>query len=629
MSSKTRHDKRKNGYVPHQREENSRRPKGSGEIRNGTFVYEGDITVDELARRLGLKPAEIVKSLFLKGKLVNINSILDDDLIAEICVENNFDFERKVVADPADFTTTAEDDPSLLVPRPPIITVMGHVDHGKTTLIDKIRHSNVVQGEAGGITQSIGAYQKEIKGKKITILDTPGHEAFTGMRARGAKIGDIAILVVAADDGVMPQTREAIDHAKAAKLPIVVAINKCDKPGSNPDRVKTELAGLGLTPEEWGGDTITVPISAKTGQGVDDLLENVLTLAELLELKANPSRPAEGTVIEAGLDKREGPKATLMVQNGTLHVGDYLVVGENYCKVKRMTNEYGKSLKSAGPSTPVSVLGIAGVPVAGDPFRCFPDEKTARTIAAERAKKLQAKMSAQGTTLTNVADFLKQSSGEDHVLNIVVKADSQGMADAIKESLEKLSVTPEADDQSTPEEMAPITVHLVRCATGEVTEGDVILAEASHGLIITFNTKVSTLAQEAAKNKKIEIRSYSIIYRLTEDVEKALRGMLKPVYREVIYGHAEVKMLFKSSKAGIIAGCLVTDGKIVNNSNVRIIRGKEVVETTKLTSLKHVKDDIREANANTECGLTVASTFKFDEGDVIESYGLEEVVRNG
>lgn len=617
MSKQSRKNKRMSGYVPHQHEDAPKKTKGSGEIKNGTFVYEGDITVDELAKRLGLNPAEIVKSFFLKGKMLNINSILDDELIAEICIEHNFDFERKKVADPSDFSNEDKDDPKDLVARPPVIVVMGHVDHGKTTLIDRIRHAAVVESEAGGITQEIGAYQKDVHGKKITILDTPGHEAFTAMRARGAKVGDVAILVVAADDGVMPQTKEAIDHAKAAKLPIVVAINKIDKPGANPERVMTELSGLGLTPEEWGGDIVTCKISAKTGLGVDNLLDNVLTVAELLELKANPNRMAEGTVIDSGLDRREGPKATLLIQNGTLHIGDCLVVGEHYCKVRRMINEYGKSLKTAGPSTPVAVLGLDGVPTAGDLFRCFPDEKKAKEVASERQQKALTRLNSQGFTLANAVSQIGDSdSGETQTVNLIIKTDTQGTAEALKDTLLKINVP-------------SVQLNLVRCTTGEVTEGDVVLAEASKGGIITFNTKASGLALDLAKSKGIEIRSYNIIYRLIDDVTKALKGKLKPVYQEKIYGHGEIRAVFKSSKAGLIAGVYVTDGKIIANSQARVIRQAKVLETTKVTSLKHVKDDIKEATLNSECGLTIASSFKFEVGDVIESFGLEEVHDNG
>lgn len=615
MSKKSREYKKKTGYVPHQRQDD-RKIKGSSEIKNGKFIYEGDITVDSLAKKLGISAADIVKSFFLKGKLININTVLDDESIAEICIENNFDFEKKEVADPTDFSKEEPDNPKDLVERPPVITIMGHVDHGKTTLIDYIRHSKVALGEAGGITQEIGAYQKEVKGKKITFLDTPGHEAFTAMRARGAKIGDIAILVVAADDGVMPQTKEAIDHARAAKLPIIVAINKCDKPGANPEKVMSELAGLDLTPEEWGGDTIVCKISAKTGKGVDNLLDNVVTLAELLDLKANPNRLAEGTVIDSSLDRREGPKATLIVQRGTLHIGDCLVVGEYFCRVRRMINEYGKSLKEAGPSTPVSILGLSGVPVAGDLFRAFKDEATAKDIAAKRAQQSILKASKGGISLANAIATPGEANSDIQNLNLIVKTDTQGTEQALEAALSKMS-------------LPTVKLNLIRCAIGEVTEGDVVLAQASNSIIITFNVKASSLALEAAKEKKIEIREYNIIYHLLEDITAAMKGKLKPVYKEQIFGHAEVRATFKSSKAGLIAGCYVLDGKIVANSKVTIFRQEKPIEKTELTSLKHVKDDIKEAAIKSECGLTVASNFKFEIGDIIESWGLVEVKNNG
>ncbi len=617
MSKQSRMKKKKEGYVPRAaQEQHFSKPKGSGEIKNGIFVYEGDITVDQLAKKLGLNPSEIVKSFFLKGKLLNINSVLDDELIAEICIEHGIDFQRKEIVDPSDFSKeNIQDDPSTLVERPPVIVVMGHVDHGKTTLIDRIRHSRVAEGEAGGITQEIGAYQKEVKGKKITILDTPGHEAFTAMRARGAKIGDVAILVVAADDGVMPQTKEAVDHARAANLPIVVAVNKCDKPGANADKVMSELAGINLTPEEWGGDTVCCKISAKSGKGIDELLDNVLTVAELLELKANPNRLAEGSVIDAQMDKREGAKATLLVRNGTLHIGDFLVVGNAYCKVRRMINEYGKPVKEAGPSTPVAVLGFSEVPTAGDIFRAFSTDKEARDIASQRQQKALSKNRSQGFSLDTAFAQMNKDEGES-TINLIVKSDTQGTSEALKDALSKLSVP-------------SVNLKLIRCASGEVSEGDVVLAEASHASIITFNVHASTLASALAKEKNIEIRHYDVIYHLTEDITKAMKGLLKPIFVEKVYGHGEVRAIFKSSKAGLIAGVYVTDGVLKSNSQVRIFRKEELIETSKLTSLKHVKDDIKEAKTKTECGLTIASNFKIEEEDTIECFGMEEERQDG
>lgn len=617
MSKKSKIKNKGQGFTPRAAQElKLHKAKGSGEIQNGTFVYEGDITVDELSRKLGLNPAEIVKSFFLKGKILNINSVLDDELIAEICIEHDVDFKKKEVSDPTDFSKdTVDEDPSNLSERSPVVVVMGHVDHGKTTLIDRIRHSRVAEGEAGGITQEIGAYQKEVKGKKITILDTPGHEAFTSMRARGAKIGDVAILVVAADDGVMPQTKEAIDHAKAANLPIVVAINKCDKPGANPEKVMSELSGLDLTPEEWGGTTICCKISAKSGEGVENLLDNVLTVAELLELKANENRLSDGTVIDAQMDRREGAKATLLIHNGTLHVGDFLVVGTAYCKVRRMINEYGKSIKEAGPSTPVAVIGFSEVPVAGDLFRAFPNDKMAHEVASQRQQKALTKSKSQGYSLDTALSQFGNDEGESYI-NLIVKCDTQGTAEALKDALTKLSVP-------------SVNLKLVRCASGEVTEGDVVLAEASHSSIITFNVHASSLALGLAKEKKIEVRFYDVIYHLTEDITKAMKGLLKPIFVEKVYGHGEIRAVFKSSKAGLIGGTYVTDGVIKSNSQIRILRNNDVVETSKLTSLKHVKDDIKEAKTKTECGLTIASNFKIEVGDIIESFGMEEVRQDG
>jgi len=616
MSKKSREFKKKTGYVPHQREEQQKKGKANSEVKNGKFIYEGNISVDALSRKLGISAANIIKLFFLKGIIMNINTILNDDQIAEICLENNFDFEKKEVEDPSDFSKSEPDMPENLVERSPVITIMGHVDHGKTTLIDYIRHSKVALGEAGGITQEIGAYQKEIKNKKVTFLDTPGHEAFTAMRARGAKIGDIAILVVAADDGVMPQTKEAIDHARAAKLPIIVAINKCDKPGANPEKVMSELAGLELTPEEWGGDTTVCKISAKNGKGIDELLENLLLHAEILELKANPKRLAEGTVIDSSLDRREGPKATLLVQNGTLHVGDCIVVGQYFCKVRRMINEHGKSLKEAGPSTPVSILGLSDVPVAGDLFRAFKSESEAKQIAAIRAQKALKNSGSTSISLSNAIMPGLTDENEIQVINLIVKVDTKGTQEAI-------------EDKVTSMDLDTVKLKLIRCAIGDVTESDIVLAKASNSVIINFNVNTNPIALSTAKDMRIEIREYNIIYKLLEDLEAAMKGKLKPTYREEVFGRAIVRALFKSSKAGQIAGCYVLEGRIPNGSNVNIIRNNEVVEKTKLSSLKHVRDDIKEAKIQSECGLTISSNFQLEPEDIIEAWGLVEESTNG
>ena len=547
----------------------------NGKIVDGVFVYYGEMTLDSLCRKIGVRTTDVMKSLLMKGKLVTLNTMLNDDMIAEICLKEEKiaeeDFEKIVI----------KDDEKDLVERAPVVTIMGHVDHGKTTLIDTIRDSHIADGEAGFITQEIGAYQKVIKGKKITFLDTPGHEAFTAMRARGASVTDIVVIVVAADDGVMPQTKEAIDHALAANVPIIVAINKIDKPGANPEKVKQELSGLGLISEDWGGDIIMKEISAKKNIGIDDLLENILLVAELKELKANPNRPASGSVIEATLDRKEGAKATLLVQNGTLHVGDYLVVGSSYCKVRKMTNEYKKSLKDAPPSTPVSITGLSEVPTAAD---------------------------KAPLTLDTISQMIGE--GETKNINVLIKADSQGSAEALKSSLLKIDVP-------------TININIIRAASGEITEGDVILAEASGAIIYGFNVKANALALEKAKREKVEIRSHTIIYNILNEMEQAAQGMLQPTYHEVIYGQAEVRSIFKASKVGIIAGSYVTSGKIKSNSSARVIRNNQVVYDGKINSLKRFKDDVKEVNEGFECGIVIDGFKELREMDIIESYGEE------
>ena len=587
--------------------------KQNGGIKNGVFVYSGALTLDQLCKRIGVSPTDTIKSFLMEGKLVSLNTMLDDDLIAEVCLNNNLDFKKESEEAADDFTNTSIfSKDSDFDTRPPVVTIMGHVDHGKTTLIDCIRHSSIAEGEHGGITQEIGAYQKVIDGKKITFIDTPGHEAFTAMRARGASVTDIVVLVVAADDGVKPQTVEALDHARAAKVPIIVAINKIDKPGANPEKVKSELAGLGLLSEEWGGDTMMFEISAKKNIGVDKLLEGILDLAEISELKANDERKAIGSVIEAKLDKKEGAKATLLVQNGTLHVGDYLAVGEYYCKVRKMVNEYNKTLKVATPSTPVSVTGLSGVPVAGDRFMVFSSEKEARAAADNRRIALLNNKPA-GVTLADAAN--SASNGSNSVINLIVKADTQGSAEALKSSLEKINVT-------------GAKLNILHCSSGDVTQGDLILASASHAVVLAFAVKVSTAIKDMAKEKKVEIREYNIIYNLLEDIEKALKGVLAPTYEEVTYGHAEVRNLFKASKVGQIAGLYVTDGKITNTSKIRVFRNKELVLTTKLSSLKRFKDDAKEVATGYDCGATISDKFELAVGDVLEAFGMEEV-KNG
>ncbi len=579
-------------------------------VQDGVFIYNGPMTLDQLCKRINVSPSDTIKSFLMQGKLISLNTVLDDDLIAEVCLNNNLDFKKESSIAVDDFTKAnvfdKDSDNDL---RAPVVTIMGHVDHGKTTLIDCIRHSNITSGEHGGITQEIGAYQKIVNGRKITFIDTPGHEAFTAMRARGASVTDIVVLVVAADDGVKPQTIEALDHAKAANVPIIVAINKCDKPGAQVERVKQQLSGLGVLSEDWGGDTMMFEISAKKNQGVDELLEGILTLAELLELKANNNARAIGSVIEATLDKKEGAKATLLVQNGTLHVGDFLAVGQYYCKVRKMTNEFNKMLKEALPSTPVSVIGLSGVPVAGDRFMAFEDEKSARDAAQKRANALIS-ANPSGASL---ADSTKD--GDIKNINLIIKADTEGSAEALKASLEKIEV-----------EGAKLTV--LHCNSGDVSQGDIILASASHAVILAFSVKVSASIKDMAKEQNVEIREYNIIYKMLEDIEAAMKGTLAPVFEEVIYGHLEVRSLFKASKVGQIAGCMVTDGTIKNSSSIRVFRNNELVLKTHLTSLKRFKDDVKEVQSGFECGLTISDNFNLMEGDVLEAFGQEEV-KNG
>lgn len=584
--------------------------KNQGAVQNGIFIYEGSLTLDQLCKKAGISAMETIKTFLLQGKMVSLNTILTDEQIQEICLNNDLDVKKESASAMEDFTQAQIYDKDLdTVERSPVVTIMGHVDHGKTTLIDAIRHSTITAGEHGGITQEIGSYQKSIGGKKITFIDTPGHEAFTAMRARGASMTDIVILVVAADDGVKPQTIEAIDHAKAADVPIIVAINKMDKPSANPERVKTQLSAHDVLCEEWGGDCMVFEISAKKNQGIEKLLEGVLTLAEILELRCNPPRKAIGSVIEAELDKKEGPKATLLVQNGTLHIGDFLAIGQFYCKVRRMTNEFNQTLKEAGPSTPVSVTGISGVPVAGDRFMAFEDEKEARNAAEKRATAMIGQNN-QGTSLADLSNQAKEG-GEIPSIRLIVKTDTEGSAEAVKASLLKIDV--------------PGTqIQIMRSTSGDISQGDLVLAQASKAVIIAFASKVSAVMKNAAKELGIEIREYNIIYKLLEDIENALRGQLGPVYEEVVYGHGEVRSLFKASKVGQIAGLMVTDGSIKSNCKIRVYRNKELMIDTRLTSLKRFKDDAKEVLTGFECGATIADNFNLEMGDVLEAYGMEE-----
>ena len=581
-------------------------------VNNGVFVYTHNMSVSELANELKLNVTEIIKFLFLNKKMVTINQTLDDETIGLVCLQFGYDYKKEKIVSEENFEEVEiVDKKEDLKPRAPIVTIMGHVDHGKTTLIDAIRSSKLVDSEVGGISQAIGAYQKEIDGQKITFLDTPGHEAFTAMRSRGAAVTDIVVLVVAADDGVMPQTVEAISHAKAAGVPIIVAINKIDKEGANPERIKNELMSYDIIPEEYGGQNICCEISAKKNIGIKNLLESILVVSEMLELKANPNRFAIGTVIEANLDKGEGPKATLLVQNGTLSFQDYVVVGTAYGKIRRMTNEYKKIVKVATPSTPVCVIGLSEVPNAGDHFMAFPNEKQARDIAFKRAllKKQEEQNSSGGLTLDDLYNRIHE--GEVQIVNLVVKADTTGSAEAVKASLDKLS-----NEQ--------VKINVIHCSAGAITESDIMLANASGAIIYGFNVRPSALISQKAEQVKVEIRLHRIIYDLLNEMEAAMKGMLKKEKIERITGQTEVRSLIRISKVGTIAGCYVTSGSIKANSLVRIIRDGIVIYEGKIKSLKRFKDDAKEIKESFECGINVENFNDLKEADIIEGYEMVE-----
>ena len=581
-------------------------------VNGGVFVYTGAISVNELAKSLNIQSSDIIKFLFMQKKMVTINTILDDELIGLVCLQFGYDFEKKHIVAAENFEEVEiKDDPSKLKSRPPVVTIMGHVDHGKTTVIDAIRNSNLVAGEVGGISQEIGAYQKEIDGHKITFIDTPGHEAFTAMRSRGASVTDIVVLVVAADDGVMPQTIEAIDHAKSAGVPIIVAINKMDKAGADPDRVKNELMQHDIVAEEYGGDVICVEISAKKKVNIDGLLEAILLVSEMKELKANPDRYAYGTVLEAKLDRNEGPKATLLIQNGTLKEGDFLVVGTSYGKARRMTNEFKKVLNTATPSTPVAVIGLAEVPEAGDRFMAFAEESEARSIALKRKQLKEAKEMNKSSAASLEDLFALANSGSTQTLNIIVKADSTGSAEAVKSSLEKLT----SDN---------IKINVVRSTSGAITEGDILLASASKAIVYGFNVRPDAKTRAKAAEEKVEIRLHNIIYALIEEIQAAMKGMLKKELVEKVTGQAEIRKLFKVSKVGTIGGCMVVDGVIKNNSPIRLIRDGVVVFEGKLASLQREKDQVKEVKAGFECGLLIDGFNDIKEGDIVEGYEMVE-----
>ena len=580
--------------------------------KGGVFVFTKSITVGELAKELNVGVGDIIKKLFLKNKMVTINQYLDDETIGELCLEFGYDFKKEEIIKEEDFEKIdIQDNEEDLEERPPVVTVMGHVDHGKTTLIDAIRNSNLAGEEFGGISQEIGAYQKVVHNKKITFIDTPGHEAFSAMRMRGASVTDIVVLVVAADDGVMPQTIEAIDHAKAAKVPIIVAINKMDAPGADPEKVMTELMQHDIIAEKYGGENIVCLISAKKKQGIDELLDAILLQAEMLELKANPKRYAIGTVLEANLDKGEGPKATLLVQNGTLTNSDYIVVGTAYGKVRRMTNEHNQILKEATPSTPVSVIGLSDVPLAGDRFMAFPSEKQAKEIASKRQLRKVEEERANSNNVVSLDDlYNKIQQGNLASINIVLKADSTGSAEACKSSLEKLN-----SDQ--------VKIKVVRAAPGAITESDILLAGASNAIIYGFNVRPSALVRKKAEEEKIEIRLHRIIYALIEEVQDAIKGLIKKEEVEHVLGQAEVRNVFKVSKVGTVAGCYVTDGEIRRDALCRLLRDGAIIYEGRIETLKRFKDDAKVVNSGYECGIKVENFNDVHEGDIIENYELK------
>jgi translation initiation factor IF-2 len=568
------------------------------------------MTVKRLAETLGISGVEVIKQLMQNGVMAGINQSIDYDTAAIIASDMGFEVSEK--AETQAEAVACVDDEGQLKPRPPVVTVMGHIDHGKTKLLDAIRQTNVVASEAGGITQHIGAYQVEAHGRKITFLDTPGHEAFTAMRARGAKVTDVAVLVVAADDGVMPQTLEAVDHAKAASVPIVVALNKVDKPGLNLDRVKQQLAEAGLVVEEWGGNTVCVPVSAKMKKGITDLLESILVVAEMLELKANPDCAASGVVIEAGLDKTKGPMATVLIERGTLNPGDPLVVGETWGKVKAMFNDAGKRVKRAGPATPVKIMGLSGAPQAGDTLMVTANERDARATAERRQLERQQKIVRPVRPVKLDDVYAQIKAGQAKELNLILKTDVQGSIEPIRNSLERL-------------EAGEIKVRIIHSGSGNITEGDVLLALASKGVIVGFHTTPTVGAQRMAEAEGVDIRFYDIIYNLVEDIERAMKGLKEPEYSELTEGRAEVRAVFAAGKKEKAAGLMVTEGKLRRDSMVKVIRKGQVIHQSRIVSLRRFKDDVKEVATGTECGLVVDGFTAFEPGDIIEVYRREKV----
>ena len=572
-----------------------------------------EIAVGELASRMKKTASEVIKQLFKMGVFASVSDVIDYDTAALVAMELGCKVEKEVIVTVEErLIDDHEDKPEDLVPRAPVVVVMGHVDHGKTSLLDYIRHANVVSGEAGGITQHIGAYTVDVNGSPITFLDTPGHEAFTSMRARGAMVTDIAILVVAADDGIMPQTVESINHAKAANIPVVVAINKMDAVGANPERIKQQLTEYDLVSEEWGGDTIICPISAKTGQGIDNLLENLAVLSEVLELKANPNRAAKGAVIEARLDKGRGPIMTVLVQNGTLKLGDIIIAGTAVGRVRTMINDKGQRVTEAGPSTPVEISGMSEVPSAGDTFNAVADERMARELAEER--RIQMSSNAMpGTKKVSLEDLFSQiQAGEMKTLNVIVKADVQGSAEAVKASLEKIS-------------NEEVRVKVIHSAVGAINESDVMLAATSGAIIVGFNVRPDNAASDSAARSKVDMRMYRVIYDCINEIEAAMKGMLAPKFKEVVIGHAEVRETYKVSKVGTVCGCYCTDGKIQRGCEVRVLRDNIVIHEGELASLRRFKDDVKEVASGYECGMQVEKFNDIKVGDVIECFVMEQI----
>ena len=572
-----------------------------------------EISVGELASRMKKTASEVIKQLFKMGVFASVSDVIDYDTAALVAMELGCKVEKEVIVTVEErLIDDHEDKPEDLVPRAPVVVVMGHVDHGKTSLLDYIRHANVVSGEAGGITQHIGAYTVDVNGSPITFLDTPGHEAFTSMRARGAMVTDIAILVVAADDGIMPQTIESINHAKAANIPVVVAINKMDAVGANPERIKQQLTEYDLVSEEWGGDTISCPISAKTGQGIDNLLENLAVLSEVLELKANPNRAAKGAVIEARLDKGRGPIMTVLVQNGTLKLGDIIIAGTAVGRVRTMINDKGQRVTEAGPSTPVEISGMSEVPSAGDTFNAVADERMARELAEER--RIQMSSNAMpGTKKVSLEDLFSQiQAGEMKTLNVIVKADVQGSAEAVKASLEKIS-------------NEEVRVKVIHSAVGAINESDVMLAATSGAIIVGFNVRPDNAARDSAARSKVDMRMYRVIYDCINEIEAAMKGMLAPKFKEVVIGHAEVRETYKVSKVGTVCGCYCTDGKIQRGCEVRVLRDNIVIHEGELASLRRFKDDVKEVASGYECGMQVEKFNDIKVGDVIECFVMEQI----